>query len=174
MRAQADRLVQVGPRTLNQHQREQARRFGVELIEMKDWRDGVPLRFEQPVYLSFDLDVLEPGLVPGISHREAGGLSVRQAIGIVQRFEGALVGAGQTTAQFGASSRADGVLQGQAVADGDLKAVNDTGALIGSAQIIAHFVGTAVHCGPWSGARNVASSDLWREDSGHASIKRQD
>jgi hypothetical protein len=45
------------------------------------------------VYLSFDLDVLEPGLVPGISHREAGGLTVRQAIGIVQRFEGALVGA---------------------------------------------------------------------------------
>ena len=27
----------------------------------------------------FDLDVLEPGLVPGVSHREPGGLSVRQA-----------------------------------------------------------------------------------------------
>jgi len=89
----ADRLVQVGPRTLNRHQREQARRFGVELIEMKDWREGLPLRFEQPVYLSFDLDVLEPGLVPGLAHREAGGLTVRQAIGIVQQFEGALVGA---------------------------------------------------------------------------------
>src|SRR6185503_3621129 len=58
-----------------------------------DWREGLPLRFEQPVYLSFDLDVLEPGLVPGLAHREAGGLTVRQAIGIVQRFSGTLVGA---------------------------------------------------------------------------------
>jgi arginase len=89
----ADRLVQVGPRTLNRHQREQAQRFGVELIEMKDWRDGRELRFDGPVYLSFDLDVLEPGLVPGISHREAGGLTVRQAIAIVQQFTGTLVGA---------------------------------------------------------------------------------
>jgi agmatinase len=89
----ADRLVQVGPRTLNRHQREQARRFEVELIEMKDWREDRELRFDGRVYLSFDLDVLEPGLVPGISHREAGGLTVRQAIGIVQRFSGTLVGA---------------------------------------------------------------------------------
>jgi arginase family enzyme len=89
----ADRLVQVGPRTLNRHQREQARRFGVELIEMKDWREGRALRFDGPVYLTFDLDVLEPGLVPGISHREPGGLTVRQAIGIVQQFTGTLAGA---------------------------------------------------------------------------------
>ena len=89
----ADRLVQVGPRTLNRHQREQARRFGVELIEMKDWRDGLELRLDGPVYLTFDLDVLEPGLVPGISHREPGGLTVRQAIGIVQQFTGTLVAA---------------------------------------------------------------------------------
>jgi agmatinase len=89
----ADRLVQVGVRTLNRHQRDQARRFGVELIEMKDWRDGRPLRFDTPVYLTFDLDVLEPGLVPGISHREAGGLTVRQAIAIVQELAGPLVGA---------------------------------------------------------------------------------
>jgi arginase len=89
----ADRLVQVGIRTLNAHQRGQARRFGVETIEMKDWRDGRPLGFDLPVYLTFDLDALEPGLVPGISHREAGGLSVRQAIAIVQTFSGRLVGA---------------------------------------------------------------------------------
>jgi arginase len=89
----ADRLVQVGIRNLNRHQREQAGRFGVELIEMKDWRDGRELRFDGPVYLSFDLDVLEPGLVPGISHHEPGGLTVRQAIAIVQQFTGTLAGA---------------------------------------------------------------------------------
>jgi len=89
----ADRLVQVGIRTINGHQREQARRFGVEVIEMKDWREGHPLRLEGPVYLSLDLDVLEPGLVPGISHREPGGMTVRQALSVIQGIRAPLVGA---------------------------------------------------------------------------------
>ena len=89
----ADRLVQIGIRTMNGHQREQARRFGVEVIEMKDWRDGVKLEFDTPVYVSFDLDVIEPGLVPGVSHREAGGFSVRQAIAVLQSLRAPPVGA---------------------------------------------------------------------------------
>lgn len=89
----ADRLVQVGIRSATGHQREQARRFGVETIEMRDWREGLPLRLEGPVFLSFDLDVLEPGLVPGISHREAGGLTVRQALGIIHALDAPLAGA---------------------------------------------------------------------------------
>ncbi|MBA3258433.1 MAG: agmatinase [Gemmatimonadales bacterium] len=89
----ADRLVQVGIRTINGHQREQARRFGVEVIEMKDWREGHPLGLEGPVYLSLDLDVLEPGLAPGISHREPGGMTVRQVLSIIQGIEAPLVGA---------------------------------------------------------------------------------
>ena len=88
----ADRLVQVGVRTMNRHQRDQASRFGVEMIEMKDW-NGRALEFEEPVYLSFDLDVIEPGLAPGVSHREPGGLTVRQAIDIIHSLRGALVGA---------------------------------------------------------------------------------
>jgi arginase len=88
-----DRLVQVGVRTINRHQREQAARYGVEMIEMKDWNGGRTLEFEQPVYLSFDLDVIEPGLAPGVSHREPGGLTIRQAIDIIHSFRGALVGA---------------------------------------------------------------------------------
>jgi agmatinase len=89
----ADRLVQVGIRTATAHQREQARRFGVEMIEMKDWREGQALRLEGPVYLSFDLDALEPGLVPGISHREPGGLTVRQALSIIHALDAPLAGA---------------------------------------------------------------------------------
>ncbi|MEA2725050.1 MAG: arginase [Gemmatimonadales bacterium] len=88
-----DRLVQVGIRTMNGHQREQAKRFGVEVIEMKDWRDGMKLEFDTPVYVSFDLDVIEPGLAPGISHREAGGFSVRQALAVVQSLTAPVVGA---------------------------------------------------------------------------------
>jgi arginase len=89
----ADRLVQVGIRTLTGHQKEQALRFGVEVIQMKDWRDGTLLEFDTPLYLSFDLDVIEPGLAPGVSHREAGGLSVRQALTIIQSVGVPLVGA---------------------------------------------------------------------------------
>jgi len=88
-----DRLVQVGIRTMTGHQREQARRFGVEVMEMKDWRDGTELGLDGPVYLSFDLDVIDPGLAPGVSHREPGGLSVRQALSVVQSCRGRLVGA---------------------------------------------------------------------------------
>ena len=44
----AKRLVQVGVRTLNRHQREQAERFGVEIIEMKDWRAAFDLAFDGP------------------------------------------------------------------------------------------------------------------------------
>ena len=87
------RLVQVGIRTMTPHQRDQARRFGVETIEMKDWRDGRALEFDGPVYLSFDLDVIEPGLTPGISHREPGGFTVRQAIAIIHSVRAPLVGA---------------------------------------------------------------------------------
>lgn len=89
----ADRLVQIGIRTMTGHQRDQARRFGVEVIEMKDWRDGRRLSFDGPVYLSLDLDGLEPGLAPGVSHREPGGLSVRQTISIIHSIEAPLVGA---------------------------------------------------------------------------------
>ena len=89
----ADRLVQVGIRTANAHQRDQARRFGVEMIEMKDWRDGMPLRLEGPVYVSFDLDALEPAFVPGIAHREPGGFTVRQALAIIQAIGVPVVGA---------------------------------------------------------------------------------
>jgi agmatinase len=88
-----DRLVQVGIRTMTAHGREQVNRFGVEVIEMKDWRDGIQLEFDTPVYVSFDLDVIEPGLAPGISHREAGGFSVRQALAAIQSLTAPLVGA---------------------------------------------------------------------------------
>ena len=88
----ADRLVQIGIRTANAHQREQARRYGVQMIEMKDWRDGHPLALDGPVYISFDLDALEPALVPGIAHREPGGFTVRQALSVIQSV-GGLVGA---------------------------------------------------------------------------------
>ena len=91
----AARLVQVGIRTMNAAQRPQAARFAVEQIAAQEWDSSVAesIRFDGPVYLSLDLDVLDPAFAPGVSHHEPGGLSVRDVIRIVQRFRGRLVGA---------------------------------------------------------------------------------
>jgi arginase len=87
------RLVQVGIRTLNPHQRDQARRFGVEMFEMKEWRPGSGFLFDGPVYLTFDLDALDPAFAPGVSHHEPGGLSVREVLATLESSRLPLVGA---------------------------------------------------------------------------------
>jgi arginase len=89
----ADRLVQVGIRTMNGHQREQADRYGVEVIDMRAWAAGARPQVRGPVYVSTDLDALDPAFAPGVSHREPGGLSVREVITIIQSLEGPIVGA---------------------------------------------------------------------------------
>jgi arginase family enzyme len=48
---------------------------------------------DEPIYVSFDIDALDPSYAPGVSHYEPGGLSVREAITIVQNVRGRLVGA---------------------------------------------------------------------------------
>jgi agmatinase len=89
----AQRLVQVGIRTMNGHQREQADRYGVEVIAMREWRDDQALAFSGPLYVSIDVDVLDPAFAPGVSHREPGGMSVRQLVGAIQRVTGTVIGA---------------------------------------------------------------------------------
>lgn len=88
------RLVQAGIRTITGHQREQAEKFGVEVHEMKDGIDWLDeLEFEGPVYLSLDLDCLDPAFAPGVSHHEPGGMTTRQVIDIIHRLKGKIIGA---------------------------------------------------------------------------------
>jgi len=89
----ATRLVQVGIRTMDGHQYEQAKRFGVEVIEMKDIGKIGQIKFDGPVYLSLDLDCLDPAYAPGVSHHEPGGMSTREVLGVIRNFKGRLVGA---------------------------------------------------------------------------------
>jgi arginase len=89
----ASRLVQVGIRTMNGHQRQQAARFGVEVIEMKSLPGYERLKIHGPAYISFDMDVLDPAFAAGISHREPGGMSVREAIAHLHAISGMIVGA---------------------------------------------------------------------------------
>jgi len=89
----AKRLVQIGIRTMNGHQREQARKFGVEVVEMRALPAYEKLKGNGPVYITFDMDVLDPAFAPGISHREPGGMTVREAIAHLHAIEGDIVGA---------------------------------------------------------------------------------
>lgn len=89
----AVRLVQVGIRTMNAHQSRRAERFGVEVIDMRAWAAGVRPRLAGSLYVSIDLDGLDPAFAPGVSHREPGGLSVRDVVDLVHALPGPLVGA---------------------------------------------------------------------------------
>jgi arginase family enzyme len=51
------------------------------------------LKAAGPVYISFDTDVLDPAFAPGVSHREPGGMSVREVIAHLHAIKGEIVGA---------------------------------------------------------------------------------
>jgi arginase len=89
----ATRLVQVGIRTLTRHCRDQAARFNIEMIEMRDFAvDKVPV-LEGPVYISLDLDGIDPAFAPGVSHPESGGLTVREVLAVLNCITAPIVGA---------------------------------------------------------------------------------
>ena len=89
----AARLVQVGIRTLTRHCREQAERFGVEIIPMADFAPEKIPQLDGPTYISLDLDGIDPSQAPGVSHPEPGGLSVRDVLKVFDRVQGQIIGA---------------------------------------------------------------------------------
>jgi arginase len=88
----AQRLVQVGIRTLNAHQAAQAKRFGVEIVTMADFEPALVPIPNGPLYITFDLDGLDPSVAPGVAHREPGGLTFREVLSILRRVEGPVIG----------------------------------------------------------------------------------
>ena len=86
-------LTQVGIRTFNTHQKEQAQRFDVRVIEMKNFNTDFINSLEAPLYISLDIDVLDPAFAPGISHHEPGGMTTRQLINVIQQIKTPIVGA---------------------------------------------------------------------------------
>ena len=85
-------VVQVGVRAITATHRAAALKGGVRMVEMKDIQDPLHLRFANPVYISFDLDALDPAFAPGVSHHEPGGLTTRQALQVIQSLKGRIVG----------------------------------------------------------------------------------
>lgn len=91
----AARLIQVGVRTLTGHLRDQVARFGVEVYPPSRWREAAAMvaTIDRPLYISLDIDVLEPMLAPGISHPEPGGLSPRDVLEVLDAVSAPVVGA---------------------------------------------------------------------------------
>jgi arginase len=89
----ARRLVQVGIRTLNRHCREQAERFDVEIVPMSDFKPAAVPVLEGPLYISIDLDGIDPSEAPGVAHPESGGLTTREVLAVLARQAARIVGA---------------------------------------------------------------------------------
>ena len=87
------KLTQVGIRTLDKHQRQQIKKFNVDVIEMKDFNFDFIKELKGPLYISIDLDGLDPAFAPGVSHHEPGGLSTRELIRCIQDIQVPIVGA---------------------------------------------------------------------------------
>lgn len=86
-------LVQLGIRTATPHQREQAERWEVTMIPARRLTDFDPTTLRGPIYLSVDLDGLDPSVAPGVSHHEPGGLTMREVLDVIESLPGPLVGA---------------------------------------------------------------------------------
>jgi arginase len=89
----AKRLVQVGIRTLTRHCREQAERFGVEILPITDFHVSMVPVLEGPLYVSVDLDGIDPSEAPGVSHPEPGGLRLREVLAAIHKQTVPIIGA---------------------------------------------------------------------------------
>ena len=87
------RLVQLGIRTATPHQREQAARWGVEMYGARELDRFDPSSLAGPVYVSVDLDGLDPSVAPGVSHHEPGGLTYRELLDVIDALPAPIVGA---------------------------------------------------------------------------------
>ena len=59
---------------------------------MKNWQEIKTIQFNKPLYITLDLDVLDPAFAPGISHYEPGGASVRQVLDVIQNLKVPVIG----------------------------------------------------------------------------------
>ena len=89
----AHSLTQIGIRTMNDHQNDQARRYNVKVITMNEFSSDLKFAFEDPIYISIDLDGIDPAFAPGVSHPEPGGLSTRALLKILSNIQGKIIGA---------------------------------------------------------------------------------
>jgi len=64
----------------------------IEEVEERGWRacmaEALSIVGDRPAYVSFDIDALDPAFAPGTGTPEAGGLTMREAMGVVRILSG--------------------------------------------------------------------------------------
>ena len=60
---------------------------------MKDFTLKKLPTFNSPIYLSLDIDALDPAFAPGVSHQEPGGFSTREVLQIIHSIQVPILGA---------------------------------------------------------------------------------
>ena len=86
-------LVQVGLRSVGPNERRFGESRGAVMLGA-DELDAIPFeKLTAPLYVSIDLDGLDPAFAPGVSHPEPGGLSTREVLSILKQLPTAPIGA---------------------------------------------------------------------------------
>lgn len=84
-----DRLVQLGIRSGSQEEWAEARRSDLYLSSELALPDQVRATLsDAPIYVSLDIDVLDPSVAPGVGDPEPGGASYHQLEALVHAFQG--------------------------------------------------------------------------------------
>jgi len=86
-------LTQVGIRATNAIHHRQSDRYGVKVFSARQVAKAMANLPTGPVYISIDLDGLDPAFAPGVSHQEPGGLSVREVLDLIDQLPGPVIGA---------------------------------------------------------------------------------
>ena len=88
-----ENLVQLGIRSASPQQRAFGEQNGVVMLGAEAL-DQIPYdKLSAPLYVSIDLDGLDPAYAPGVSHPEPGGLSTREVLSVLSKLPAAPIGA---------------------------------------------------------------------------------
>ncbi|CAL5209888.1 unnamed protein product [Lathyrus oleraceus] len=96
-----NRLVQVGIRSITAQARQHGEKYGIEIHEMRnfakerDYLENLALGTSEGVkgvYVSINVNSLDPAYAHGVSHIESGGLSLRDVLNILHNLKGNIVG----------------------------------------------------------------------------------
>ena len=91
-------LTQIGVRTMNRVQAEAVDRAGerIRIVPAAELALGSDLfaliKPDDAVYITVDMDALDPAFAPGVNHPTPGGLTSRQILDIIRTVPGRLVG----------------------------------------------------------------------------------
>ncbi|MHA1221487.1 MAG: agmatinase [Candidatus Heimdallarchaeota archaeon] len=92
-------IIQVGIRASTPEQTAYADSIGIKTITSKDFHQQGPIKIAESVksllpkyldgvYLSLDLDVLDPAFAPGVGNPEPGGLNTRELVEFIHGLQG--------------------------------------------------------------------------------------